>query len=398
MVVSFSSQKGLAATSFARSRIVLATTARPTLLLSIASLSYLNVVRGRQVELGKWSWVVWVPALGLWACGASLTALAPQDSRAIWIALAAWLTVITSISQSADHHSERSGLTPTASAATASFGRLLLAILRVRRQSTSDQHSQQRSSSFSHVYHSNTSSLSSSFLRSIGTSTSTLSLPLSPNPEPPSLPSAADFFARAPTPGSCHKLIDRSTTSSPAHSIQLGPRLNREAHEVLTLEESPSSCPAEPSPRSSSAPAVELSAREARGALIRIGGHLASALASYALVAPFILDRCLQSASGPGRRDRVEYALVIGVCLPSAILAWQCAASDGFWVPSVTSTPSEVATVDRNDPSEYTVDAEEGSESRAASRQAHRQFIEIAMQPDGVDSSPTRRGSFGASN
>lgn len=104
MVVSFSSKEGLAARRFARSRIVLTTTARPTLLLSIACLSYLNVVRGRQVPLGKWSWVVWVPALGLWAGGASLTALAPQDSRAVWIALATWLTIITSLSKSGDHY------------------------------------------------------------------------------------------------------------------------------------------------------------------------------------------------------------------------------------------------------------------------------------------------------
>lgn len=289
-------------------------------------------------------------------------------------------------------------LTAIVSAATASFGRLLLAILRVRRQSTSDQHSQQHSSSFLQTYHPNTSSLSTSFVRSIGRSTSTLSLPVSPNPEPQSLPSAADFFARSPTPGSCYNLIDRSSTSSPPHSIQLGPRLNREAHEVLTVEESPSAGPAERSPSSSSAPAVELSAREARGALIRIGGHLVSALASYALIAPFILDRCLQSTSGLRPHNSVDYVLVIGVCLPSAILAWQCAASDSFWVPSATPmpTPSEVATVDENDSSHSIVNADEGPENRASSGRCHGDCVEIGIQPDGVISSPTRRGSFGA--
>lgn len=241
-----------------------------------------------------------------------------------------------------------------------------------------------------------TSSPSTSFVHSIGRSTSTLSLPLSPVPEPQSRPSTGDFFgARSPTPGSCRHLIDRSTTSSP-HSIQLGPRLNREAHEVLTLEESPLSGPAEPSPGSSSAPAVELSAREARGALLRIGGHLVSALASYALVAPFILDRSVQAASVSFHG--LDFALIIGVCLPSGILAWQCGASDGFWVPSVTPTPSEVATVDEIDPSDYTVDADEEFQSQESSGRVHEDCAEIGIQPDGVISSPTRRGSFGASD
>jgi hypothetical protein len=289
-------------------------------------------------------------------------------------------------------------LTAIVSAATASFGRLLLAILRVRRQSTSDQHSQQHSSSFLQTYHPNTSSLSTSFVRSIGRSTSTLNLPLSPVPEPQSRLSTADFFARSPTPGSCHNLIDRSTTSSPPHSIQLGPRLNWAAHEVLTLDESPSAGPAERSPSSSSSPAVELSAREARGALIRIGGHLVSALASYAMVAPFILDRGLQAASTSSHG--LVYSLIIGVCLPSAILAWQCAASDGFWVPSATPmpTPSEVATFDENDSSHSIVDADEGFETRSSSGRFHGDCVEIGIQPDGVISSPTRRGSFGSSN
>ncbi|KWU46622.1 hypothetical protein RHOSPDRAFT_31437 [Rhodotorula sp. JG-1b] len=375
VVGSFSSQKALAGTRFARSGIILATTARPTLLLSIACLSYLNVVRGRQVPLRKWSSVVWVPALGLCAGGAGFAALAPEGSRTVWIALATWLTIITSLT-------------------TASFGRLLLAILRVRRQSSSDQHSQGQSSSFSQTSHPDTSSLSTSLVHSIGRSTSTLSLPLSPVPEPQSRLSTAEFFARSPIPGSCHNLIDRSTTSLPPHSIiQLGPRLNREAHEVLTLEESPLSGPAEPSPRSSSAPAVELSAREARGALIRIGGHLVSALASYALVAPFTLDRCLQAGSASSHE--LVYALFIGVCLPSGILAWQSAASDGFWVPSVTPTPSEVATVDEIDPSDYTVNAHEGFQSQEPSWRVHGDCAEIGIQPDGVMSSPTRRGSFG---
>ena len=397
MVGSFSSQKALAGTRFARSGIILATTARPTLLLSIACLSYLNVVRGRQVPLRKWSSVVWVPALGLCAGGAGFAALAPEGSRTVWIALATWLTIITSLSECMDHHSGRSRLTAMVSAATASFGRLLLAILRVRRQSSSDQHSQGQSSSFSQTYHPDTSNLSTSLVHSIGRSTSTLSLPLSPVPEPQSRLSTAEFFTRSPIPGSCHNLIDRSTTSSPPHSIiQLGPRLNREAHEVLTLEESPLSGPAEPSPRSSSAPAVELSACEARGALIRIGGHLVSALASYALVAPFTLDRCLQA--GSASYHGLVYALIIGVCLPSGILAWQCAASDGFWVPSVTPTPSEVATVDEIDPSDYTVNAHEGFQSQEPSGRVHGDCAEIGIQPDGVISSPTRRGSFGASN
>lgn len=268
----------------------------------------------------------------------------------------------------------------------------------MRRQSTLDQHSPQHLSNFLQAYLPSklpsTSSLSTSFVRSIGRSTSTLSLPLSPIPEPQSLPSAADFDGdRSSTPGSCRNLIDRSTTSSP-HSIQLGPRLIRDAHAVLTLEESPSSGPSERTPRSSSGPAVDLSAREARGALIRIGGHLASALATYALVTPFILDRSLQAASASDHG--LTYALMIGVCLPSVILAWQSAASDGFWVPSVTLAPSEAATVDENDLSENRVYANEAPDSRASLEQIPSVCVEVGIQPDGVDSSPTRRGSFGA--
>lgn len=84
----------------AASRLYLATTARPTLLLVVALLSYMNVVSGRSISLGRADWIVWVPALVLYAVGAGLAALPQPASRSVWIGLAAWLSAVTLVGES----------------------------------------------------------------------------------------------------------------------------------------------------------------------------------------------------------------------------------------------------------------------------------------------------------
>lgn len=37
--------------------------ARPTILLVVSLLSYLNVIRGKVVDLGRFDFIVWIPSL-----------------------------------------------------------------------------------------------------------------------------------------------------------------------------------------------------------------------------------------------------------------------------------------------------------------------------------------------
>ena len=46
-------------------RMACAICARPTILLVVSLLSYLNVIRGRVVALGKFDFIVWIPSLVL---------------------------------------------------------------------------------------------------------------------------------------------------------------------------------------------------------------------------------------------------------------------------------------------------------------------------------------------
>jgi hypothetical protein len=46
-------------------RMAFAICARPTILLVVSLLSYMNVVRGKVVDLGKFDFIVWIPSLVL---------------------------------------------------------------------------------------------------------------------------------------------------------------------------------------------------------------------------------------------------------------------------------------------------------------------------------------------
>ncbi|GAA5980640.1 hypothetical protein JCM10908_001718 [Rhodotorula pacifica] len=415
-VAAFSTHRQLGATLSARSRLYFALTARPNLLLTIASLSYLNVVRGRQVPLWKADWAVWAPTVLLCGLGAGLASLSPAESRAAWVGLASWLTAVTVL-------------------VIACFGRLLLAILRVRHLSQAQASSVPRSlhdeqtlpPDLVRTYHPNMSSLSTSFVRSIGCSSPSPAdwAAYAISPEPHSLYRHSSEFARSPTPGSSRFLLDRSTTSSP-YSLQLGPILTRGSLEGLSFADGlrdpvraqddqacrpipsanmhqvgasgvqhASSGQSFPDTGQQSSTPVELSAQEARGALIRIGGHLVSALTAYAFTGPFIFSRALKPASS--KPAVAAYSMIIGVCFSSAILAWQCAASEGFWFrshQSVALNSSNAIVAGGEEQQHVIVDMEERSESRATTVRTYQDSV-VGIRPDGVDSSPTPKGSLG---
>ncbi|GAA5917571.1 hypothetical protein JCM8208_003909 [Rhodotorula glutinis] len=445
----------LGASRGAASRLYLATTARPTLLLVVAILSYTNVVFGRSIELGRADWIVWLPALCLYGIGAGLAALPQAGSRNVWIGLASWLSAVTLI-------------------VTVCFGRLLVAILRVRRI-TQREHAfspfaeqQQYRVPVSQgdmpydptlpAFRHNFSGLSTSFVHSIGRSTSTLDaldarpsiVPSCTSTEDLHFDHARDF--RSPTPGSAHLLLfDRSATATPAsylsgrHTPQLGPRLpafedereiiagegggdgsTRRSESVrsrvslgsLTSRASTYLAPSalvvgggaagrnalmkeawggQTPPGTGHAPKVELSSREARGALVRIGGHLICSLLSYALVSPFVFRRLVRpSATAP---LTTSILLILGVCQGAVILAWQCWASEGFWfrrpsppvLTSSTAAPFEGVVVESARPSG---DMYERSQSRASTLKSWR-TVPPGISLDGEDCAPTPRGTIG---
>ncbi|KAK4058074.1 hypothetical protein OIO90_000813 [Microbotryomycetes sp. JL221] len=84
-----------------------------------------------------------------------------------------------------------------------------------------------------------------------------------------------------------------------------------------------------------SAISVELSSSEARGAMLRLGGHLLSSVLLVAFVSPFI------TALACRRKPSLVCAilLVFGICQPSLVLLLQCWASEGFWFSNETSPP-----------------------------------------------------------
>lgn len=247
------------------------------------------------------------------------------------------------------------------------FGRLLVAILRVRKTTIEQDGSpwaleqerivsQRRASQASTVsrvflppLHTNFSGLSAPFVTTVGRSSSSLHhsnsshdvLPFtssnvpdvsySPRPSLGDVESVRDF--RSPTPGSTHGLLASlrqtvSGISSPASTYSQTPKANRQAphcstptsdHEILTFEELPrpsigsfasastymtgnlvgspamqkaivkevwgTSTP----PGTGHSPKVELSRKEARGALVRIGGHLFAGILTYVCLSILIL-------------------------------------------------------------------------------------------------------------
>ncbi|GAA5834288.1 hypothetical protein JCM9279_004270 [Rhodotorula babjevae] len=443
----------LGASRGAASRLYLATTARPTLLLVVAILSYTNVVFGRSIDLGRADWIVWLPALGLYGAGAGLAALPRAGSRNVWIGLASWLSAVTLV-------------------VTVCFGRLLIAILRVRRITQREQafspfaEQQQYRVPVSQgdmpydptlpAFRHNFSGLSTSFVHSIGRSTSTLDAlearpsfaPSRASTEGLDFDHARDF--RSPTPGSAHVLLfDRSATATPASYLsgrrtpQLGPRLpafedereviadgaggssrtesvrSRVSLGSITSRASSYLAPSalvgnvggaharhalmkeawggQTPPGTGHSPKVELSSREARGALVRIGGHLLCSILSYALVSPFVFRRLVRPSSAAPLVTSILF--ILGVCLGTVVLAWQCWASEGFWfrrpsppvLTSSTAAPFEGVTVESTRPS---ADMYERSQSRASTPKSWRTGPP-GISPDGEDCAPTPRGTIG---
>ncbi|GAA5832130.1 hypothetical protein JCM11251_004250 [Rhodosporidiobolus azoricus] len=387
-------------TQAAASRIYLASTARPTLLLVVAVLSYANVVQGRQIALGKVDWIVWAPALVIYAAGAGLASIPQPNGPNVWIGLIAWLSACTVV-------------------VTGCFGRLLVAILRVRRLSRREQSFSRSASEQDQVisqgdlpyptlpaWQHKFSVLSSSFVGQIGRSTSSIDLPsahyvvpftsdtrsaVSYAPSCTSTEYELDRYRefRSPTPGSSHLLLDRSSTSTPSGLRSPVPPLPfDEPPEVLGDEKgdcktagdvrlSLSSFTSRAStylapggfignstvrnalsnslvkqawagqdpPGTGHNPRVELSQKESKGAMIRLGGHLVSSLFGYAFISPFVYFRLIRPADTTPLA--LALLLAIGVCHPGVILAYQCGESEGFWFktakPPVLTSSSAVA-------------------------------------------------------
>jgi hypothetical protein len=93
--------------------------ARPTLLVSLATLNILSISRGRPLKLGRWDWIIWSPALVVLAAVVGVAA-ATKGASGWWRFACAWLTVVTA-------------------AICLAFGRLVIAVFRVRRTSRLSQ-------------------------------------------------------------------------------------------------------------------------------------------------------------------------------------------------------------------------------------------------------------------
>ncbi|GAA5870084.1 hypothetical protein JCM16303_001890 [Sporobolomyces ruberrimus] len=387
-----SSNSQLGSNKLSDSRVYLATTARPTLLLIVAVLSYANVIRGKSISLGFADCIVWGPALVFYAVGGGLASTGKVGGLDVWIGLIVWLATVTLI-------------------VSVCFTRLLVAILRVRSITRKEQiyspwaREQEkvlRSVSeydlpyhqrYSLTFHSNFSGLSTNFLSRIGRSSKDYSQGTAKQdlanrsvaggftPR-----QSQDIFreceyggdSRSPTPGSTRGLLDRSTATTPApnfsHSTSKPQNLDDGPAEVLhnsprqSIGESIASRAStylaaggfvgnssvrqaiikeawkdQDPPGTGHAPKVELSEKEARGAIVRLGGHLASSILGFALVSPLV---CLRIAGPTAEAPLlVSFLLVVGVCQPSLVLSYQCWKSEGFWfrrppspIPTSSST------------------------------------------------------------
>ncbi|BGP52901.1 hypothetical protein JCM8202v2_000458 [Rhodotorula sphaerocarpa] len=311
-VTAFTLRRDLGASGGARSRIFLATTLRPTLLLTIAGLSYLNVVQGKAFGLGKADCFIWMPCVAVCALAAGLAAWPRASVAATWAGLSAWLSLEVAL-------------------VVACFGRLLYAILRLGPRVGGEDHDV------------------ITLGRSAGADDDAASI--------------ASFASRASTRGPGALKLQQAWEGQ-----------NR--------------------PGSGHAPHVGLSEREARGALIRVGGHLVGAIISYALVAPFVFSRSLEGRSL--RLPAADYGLICGIALPSAILAWQCAASQGIWFRSASSATARAASPAPTDMTtdHVVVDMEERLESQASTIRSYKDCV-VGIETDGADVASTRRGSLG---
>ncbi|GAA5976878.1 hypothetical protein JCM11641_000898 [Rhodosporidiobolus odoratus] len=444
---SVSAESQLGESRIAASRVYLATTARPTLLLVVAVLSYANVVQGKQISLGAADWIVWLPALTIYAVGAGLSSMAHPSGQAVWIGLVSWLSSVTFV-------------------VTVCFGRLLLAILRVRRiaqreqsfsRFTDEQEKVVSSGDMPYLPHHKFSNLSTSFLRQIGQSSSSVVLPAAHHvlpftsdtrsavtyapsrasmDDPDELDMRREF--RSPTPGSTGGLLDRSAASTPSGLPGSNPQnWGDDSHEVLRMagdgneEErsrvSLSSMTSRAStylapggfignsavrqalgnslvkeawgdstpPGTGHSPKAQLSQREAKGAMVRIGGHLCCCLLSYALVSPFVFLRLLRPASPVPLLSAI--LLVIGVCQPGLVLAWQSAASEGFWFrtprPPVP-TSSSARAFEKLEGLEGVTATRGRAKSRASTVRTWKDSLP-GIRPDGEDCTPSQRSRVG---
>ena len=244
----------------------------------------------------------------------------------------------------------------------------------------------------------NFSGISTSFVHAIGRSTSSVDLPrpatsIGPGPGAPGplvayapqrysaegLASELSVYEhmrdfRSPTPGSAHGLLAMRNTPSPDPSVRdHGPaRISFETSTLPSRSNSLDEDPPRPSftscsstshapalvggaavqralaaemrasgPRStSSRSSVELSHREARAAIIRIGGHFLSSLLSIALLAPFLARRIASPTGVPSLALSILF--VVSVTLPAPVLALQVALVEGVW-PSPQPQPTESA-------------------------------------------------------
>ncbi|GAA5908213.1 uncharacterized protein JCM6883_004310 [Sporobolomyces salmoneus] len=324
-------------------RLYLATTARPTILLIVAVLSYANVIQGRSISLGFADYIVWAPALVFYVVGSSLASLENETSPKVWIGLIAWLSSITLI-------------------VSFCFSRLLVAILRVRSltrkeevDSLRQENTSQRSSNddlpyhqrYSLTFHPNFSNLSTNFVTNIGRS--------SRGP-----PSQDVIFSR------------------PSMSIR----------QALVKEAWRDQQP----PGTGHAPKVELSQKEAKGAIVRLGGHLFSSLLGYALVSPFICLRIAKPSSSSNSL-LVSFLLVIGVCQPSLVLAYQCWTSEGFWFRQ--AQPPVLTSSTANEFDRVEVVSKRDLAQRAESRASTWKDSLPGIRPDGEDCDADRKSRIG---
>ncbi|KAI5479176.1 hypothetical protein MNV49_004037 [Pseudohyphozyma bogoriensis] len=448
---------GLGGTHGGASRLYLACTARPTFLLVVALLSYANVVQGKSIALGTLDWIVWLPAILILGLGAGLAALATVGSKDVWIGLIVWETTVTAI-------------------VVLCFGRLLVAIMRVRKWT--EQHAatspwakeQERimsekspshhktASSFLPPIHANFSGISASFISTIGTrrrsesasnslashSVDQLSFSashapaVSYNPTRPSVEDGRDF--RSPTPGSTHHLLPTKTDhslASPASNASQTPKANRGVfydQQQRTPEGQPMSFEELPRPSTSSlasgstylnaggfvgsaatrqaiatsaswgtstapgsgGPKVVLSKREGRGAMIRIGGHLAGCLFGYALACPYLFMRLKSPGTEPPLFASV--LLAAAVTQPAVVLAIQCWLSEGFWFsheppPVLTSSSASVLEASHH----ATIDMEEEPQSAGSGFRplSKRSDSMPGMATSGIDIEPSQKGRVG---
>lgn len=117
-------------------RMAFAICARPTILLVVSLLSYLNVIRGKVVDLGTCDFIVWIPSVVLLGrlyaklfATAAMVDLALSPFPAIMVALAA----VAPATSSKVWEGMMGVETALLAICSLCFGRLLLAVFRVRR-------------------------------------------------------------------------------------------------------------------------------------------------------------------------------------------------------------------------------------------------------------------------